>query len=188
MARTFGFGQAYDLGVPVVTSTFPLPETDTEIAASAIGQAAVSVTPLHMATVAAAARNGTWRPPFLSGEPPAGGRHPLPAAAAAELPEFLREAVRSGTGQAAAIDGRDVGGKTGTAEFGEEEPPETHAWFAGFIGDLAYALVVEGGGVGGEVAAPLVHEFLSLLPPPPAGPGALPTTSTVPAPVPEPMP
>jgi cell division protein FtsI/penicillin-binding protein 2 len=112
----------------------------------------------------------------------------LPPAAAAELPEFLREAVRSGTGQAAAFDGRDVGGKTGTAEFGEEEPPETHAWFAGFIGDLAYALVVEGGGVGGEVAAPLVHEFLSLLPPPPAGPGALPTTTTVPAPVPEPMP
>jgi len=133
----------------------------------------VSVTPLHMATVAAAAYDGTWRPPYLSGEPPAEGSHELPEAAREHLPEFLREAVRTGTGQAAAILGRDVGGKTGTAEFGEEDPPETHAWFAGFIGDLAYALVVEGGGVGGEVAAPLIHEFLSLLPPPPDGPGAI---------------
>ncbi len=173
-AQGFGFGQAYDLGVPVATSSFPLPETDTEIAASAIGQAEVSVTPLHMATVAAAARNGTWRPPFLSGDPPAEGSHPLPAAAAQQLPEFLREVVRTGTGQAVSILGRDIGGKTGTAEFGEEDPPETHAWFAGFIGDLAYALVVEGGGIGGEVAAPLVREFLALLPPPPVGPGGIP--------------
>ena len=136
----------------------------------------MSVTPLHMATVAAAARNGTWRVPFLAGDPPEEGRRPLPEAAAAELPEFMREVVRAGTGTSAAILGRDVGGKTGTAEFGEEDPPETHAWFAGFIGDLAYAVVVEGGGIGGEVAAPLIHEFLVNLPPPPAGPGALPET------------
>jgi cell division protein FtsI/penicillin-binding protein 2 len=117
-----------------------------------------------MATVAAAARNGTWRPPFLSGEAPEEGSHPLPEPAAAVLPDFLREVVRSGTGTAAAILGRDVGGKTGTAEFGEEDPPETHAWFAGFIDDLAYATVVEGGGIGGEVAVPLIHEFLVNLP------------------------
>jgi cell division protein FtsI/penicillin-binding protein 2 len=163
-AEGFGFNQVYDLGVPVSSSSFPLPESDTEIAAAAIGQGRVSVTPLHMATVAAAARNGTWRPPFLSGEAPAEGSHALPEPAAAVLPDFLREVVRNGTGTAAAILGRDVGGKTGTAEFGDEDPPETHAWFAGFIDDLAYAAVVEGGGIGGEVAAPLIHEFLVNLP------------------------
>jgi hypothetical protein len=172
-AENFGFNQAYDLGVPVATSSFPPPESDTELAAASIGQGRVSVTPLHMATVAAAAYDGTWRPPYLSGEPPEEGSRPLPEAAAANLPDFMREVVRSGTASVVGILGRDIGGKTGTAEFGEEDPPETHAWFAGFVGDLAYALVVEGGGVGGEVAAPLVREFLGLLPPPPAGPGAI---------------
>ena len=174
MAETFGFNQAYDIGVPVAAPSFPLPESDTELGAASIGQGRVSVTPLHMATVAAAAYDGTWRPPYLSGEPPTQGSHPLPAAVAAALPDFLREVVRSGTGTGAAIIGRDVGGKTGTAEFGEEDPPETHAWFAGFIDDLAFAVVVEGGGIGGEVAAPIVHEFLVNLPAPPVGPGALP--------------
>jgi cell division protein FtsI/penicillin-binding protein 2 len=164
-AEGFGFNQVYDLGVPVSSSSFPLPESDTEIGAASIGQGRVSVTPLHMATVAAAARNGTWRPPFLAGDPPEEGSHELPEPAAAVLPDFLRSVVTEGTGTAAAILGRDVGGKTGTAEFGDEDPPETHAWFAGFIDDLAFAVVVEGGGIGGEVAAPLIHEFLVNLPP-----------------------
>lgn len=174
MAENFGFNQTYDLGVPYSAPSFPLPESDTELGAASIGQGRVSATPLHLATMAAAAHDGTWRPPYLTGEPREDQARPLPEAAAAALPDLLREVVRSGTGQAAAILGRDVGGKTGTAEFGEEDPPDTHAWFAGFIGDLAYAVVVEGGGVGGEVAAPIIHEFLVGLPPPPVGPGALP--------------
>jgi cell division protein FtsI/penicillin-binding protein 2 len=173
-AENFGFNTPFGIGVPVSSSSFPLPESDTELAAASIGQGRVSVTPLHMATVAAAAYDGTWRVPFLAGDPPPEGARPLPEPAAAALPDLMREVVRAGTGTAAAILGRDVGGKTGTAEFGEEDPPETHAWFAGFIGDLSYAVVVEGGGVGGEVAAPLIHEFLVGLPAPPDGPGALP--------------
>jgi cell division protein FtsI/penicillin-binding protein 2 len=39
----------------------------------------------------------------------------------------------------------------------------THAWFIGFRGDLAFAVVVEGGGVGGTVAAPLAAKFLRAL-------------------------
>lgn len=173
-AEAFGFNQAYDIGVPISLASFPLPESDTEIGAASIGQGRVSVTPLHMATVAAAAYDGTWRPPYLSGEPRTEGTHELAEAARAELPDFMREVVSSGTGQAAAVPGRDVGGKTGTAEFGEEDPPETHAWFAGFIGDLAYAVVVEGGGVGGEVAAPIIQQFIAGLPAPPVGPGGIP--------------
>ena len=45
-------------------------------------------------------------------------------------------------------------GKTGTAEFGNANPPQTHAWFIGYRGNLAFAVIVEGGGVGGRVAAP----------------------------------
>ena len=45
--------------------------------------------------------------------------------------------------------------QTGTAEFGSDVPPRTHAWFAGWSGDLAFAVLVEDGGFGGAVAAPL---------------------------------
>jgi len=54
-----------------------------------------------------------------------------------------------------------VYGKTGTAEFGSGTPPATHAWFIGYSGDLAFAVLVEGGGVGGRVAAPLAGKFLA---------------------------
>ena len=55
-------------------------------------------------------------------------------------------------------------GKTGTAEFGNGNPPPTHAWFIGYRGNLAFAVIVEGGGVGGRVAAPLAAQFLDALP------------------------
>jgi cell division protein FtsI/penicillin-binding protein 2 len=55
-------------------------------------------------------------------------------------------------------------GKTGTAEFGTGNPPATHAWFIGFRGSVAFAVIVEGGGVGGRVAAPLAARFLAALP------------------------
>ena len=52
-------------------------------------------------------------------------------------------------------------GKTGTAEFGNGNPPPTHAWFIGYRGNIAFAVIVEGGGVGGRVAAPLAAQASS---------------------------
>ena len=69
--------------------------------------------------------------------------------------------MTDGTGTAAAVAGQPIAGKTGTAEFGTDTPPRTHAWFIGFRDDLAFAVVVEGGGVGGRVAAPIAHTFLA---------------------------
>ncbi|MDQ1397421.1 MAG: hypothetical protein QOG64_2680, partial [Acidimicrobiaceae bacterium] len=79
---------------------------------------------------------------------------------------LMTEVVRSGTGTAAAVPGAGppVSGKTGTAEFGSANPPTTHAWFIGFRGSLAFAILVEGGGVGGQVAAPLAAKFLAAAP------------------------
>jgi cell division protein FtsI/penicillin-binding protein 2 len=53
--------------------------------------------------------------------------------------------------------------KTGTAEFGTEDPPQSHAWFTGYQGDIAFAVLVEDGGFGGQVAAPLAADFLTKL-------------------------
>ena len=54
-----------------------------------------------------------------------------------------------------------MSGKTGTAETADKT--KTDAWFIGFRGDLAFAVVVQNGGVGGVVAAPLAASFLRAL-------------------------
>jgi cell division protein FtsI/penicillin-binding protein 2 len=76
----------------------------------------------------------------------------------------MRAVVTAGTGTAANVPGGPVYGKTGTAEEGSGNPPATDAWFIGFRGDLAFAVVVPGGGVGGQVAAPIAARFLQAAP------------------------
>ncbi|MGH3665178.1 MAG: penicillin-binding transpeptidase domain-containing protein, partial [Egibacteraceae bacterium] len=146
----------YAGGVPVQGGSFPVPEDAAEQAAAAIGQGRVLATPLQMASVAAAMAGGTWHPPsFVVADDPDGTEVPE----APTLRRLMRLVVKQGTGTAAAVGNQPIGGKTGTAEFGSEDPPDTHAWFIGFRGDAALAVVVEGGGFGGEVAAPAAARF-----------------------------
>jgi len=167
-AKGFGFGTDYSKGIGFTTfrGSFPTPVDATERAADAIGQGRVEASPLHMASVAGAVASGTWRPPYLLPDRRSDvAPHALDPNVAATLRDLMFGVVQSGTGTAAAIPGQQIGGKTGTAEFGSGNPPATHAWFIGFRGDLAFAVVVEGGGVGGEVAAPVAHRLLAALPP-----------------------
>jgi cell division protein FtsI/penicillin-binding protein 2 len=201
-ARALGIGGTWTLPLPSYAGSVPTPASAVELAADAIGQGKVTVSPLSMALLAAAVSSGTWRPPVLVTDPaPASGASASPggsgdvsaaaspaASAAAfaatstaasaplapvsqpvasQLRELMRLVVTSGTAAPAfrAYSGRAVYGKTGTAEFGTGASPTTHAWFVGFEGgrDLAMAVVVEGGGVGGAVAAPLAARFLQLV-------------------------
>jgi cell division protein FtsI/penicillin-binding protein 2 len=88
----------------------------------------------------------------------------LPAGTADTLLGLMRRVVTEGSGQRAAITGIEIAGKTGTAEFGNGDPLPTHAWFIGIRGDNAVAVLVEGGGVGGRVAAPIAGAILAGLP------------------------
>ena len=158
-ASSFGFGAEYDLGLPTEGATFPTPKDLAERASQAIGQGRVEASPLHMATVAAAVASGGWRAPRLLTDKLGGPTTMLDAATVATLKELTTEVVRTGTGTAAAVAGQQVAGKTGTAET--EDPARTHAWFIGYRGSLAFAVLVENGGVGGRVAAPLAARFLA---------------------------
>jgi cell division protein FtsI/penicillin-binding protein 2 len=69
-------------------------------------------------------------------------------------------------GSASALDGipGEPHAKTGTAEFTDENGElSTNAWMIGYLGerDLAFAVVLTGGGSGGADAGPVAADFLS---------------------------
>jgi cell division protein FtsI/penicillin-binding protein 2 len=165
-AARFGFGRDPSPGIPAVTSRVPPPADKADLAAEAFGQGRVVASPLQMALVAATVADGRWRQPRLvSGGDSAGAAEspePLDAKVAATLRTLMRLVVTEGTAAPARLPGK-VAGKTGTAEFGSGDPLPTHAWFIGFRGDLAFSVVVEDGGVGGRVAAPVAARFLGNL-------------------------
>jgi cell division protein FtsI/penicillin-binding protein 2 len=181
-AARFGFGLDPSPGIPAVTSRVPAPSDRADLAAESFGQGRVTASPLQMALVAATVANGRWRQPRLvtgdavaepggsgdSGGSGSGGSEPVKAPdpldpkVAGTLRTLMREVVTEGTAAPAGLPA-GVGGKTGTAEFGTGDPLPTHAWFIGFRGDLAFAVVVEDGGVGGRVAAPVAARFLRAL-------------------------
>jgi cell division protein FtsI/penicillin-binding protein 2 len=164
-AGRFGFGVEPAPGIPAVTSRVPPPSDQADLAAEAFGQGRVTASPLQMAMVAATVVQGRWRQPRLvtvGAETEGGGGEspdPLDRQVAGTLRTLMRQVVTEGTAAPAKLPGR-VGGKTGTAEFGTGNPLPTHAWFIGFRGDLAFSVVVEDGGVGGRVAAPVAARFL----------------------------
>jgi cell division protein FtsI/penicillin-binding protein 2 len=155
--------QQQPLDVPSFACNYPS-ATGAEYAASAFGQAAVEVSPLGMTMICAAAETGVWRPPSLlmpgtPGSPSTSDVRRLPAAVSAQLRVAMRAVVTSGT--ATAISGTPVAGKTGTAEYGTGNPLPTHAWFTGYLGHYAVTVLVQDGGFGGSVAAPLAARFLT---------------------------
>ena len=68
----------------------------------------------------------------------------------------MRDVVTNGTGTRAIVKGANVAGKTGTAE---NSSGEDHAWFIGSADvdgrRIAFAIIVENGGGGGRMAAPI---------------------------------
>jgi cell division protein FtsI/penicillin-binding protein 2 len=164
-ATAMGVGAPWHLPVDAFGGSVPASKDAVEQAADAIGQGRVEVSPLTLALVAAAIEDGTPRPPVLVTDPPqrpVPAAHPLDPGRLAALRSLMRRVVSAGTAAGAGLPSGTLG-KTGTAEFGTDNPPKTHAWFAGVHGSVAFAVLVEGGGVGGRVAAPIAARFLRLL-------------------------
>jgi cell division protein FtsI/penicillin-binding protein 2 len=168
-AAAYGIGTQWTLPVPSFGGSVPAPADDTEKAADAIGQGKVEVSPLAMALVAAAvAKGGRVTPSLLAGTPaaPAGGATPSgpPAAALPALRDMMRAVVTEGTATPlATLPGGPVAGKTGTAEHGTATPPQAHAWFIGYRGDLAFAVFVQDGQSSKRTAVPVARAFLAAL-------------------------
>jgi Penicillin binding protein transpeptidase domain/NTF2-like N-terminal transpeptidase domain len=165
MATTFGFNAEPALGIPATLGRFTTPRAPVDLAAAAFGQGKDLVNPLSQASVAAAIENGTWRPPQLVTSPaPRQAAQPrkLPATILDTLRPMMRAVVMIGTAAGVGFP-PGVYGKTGTAEYGSGPHPPSHGWFIGYRGDLAFAVLVEGGGTGADSAGPIANAFLHKL-------------------------
>jgi Penicillin binding protein transpeptidase domain/NTF2-like N-terminal transpeptidase domain len=162
MARTFGFNARPALGIPGVLGRFTTPRQPVDLAAAAFGQGTDLVSPLSQAAVAAAIEDGAWRPPQLVLSP-APRQAPRPRRISPAILDTLRPMMRAVviSGTAARV-GFPAGvyGKTGTAQYGTGANPPSHGWFIGYRGDLAFAVLVEGGGTGADSAGPIANAFL----------------------------
>jgi peptidoglycan glycosyltransferase len=148
-----------------------------DIGRVAIGQERLQVTPLQMALVPAAIANGgsLMRPHIVRDvrdrdgrvvrrERPSEQSEVMKPSTANALAQMMSNVVEEGTGTAAALEGIDVAGKTGTAEVGTVN----QAWFIAFAPvqrpRVAIAVTVERtAGQGGTVAAPIAKQVMQEL-------------------------
>jgi cell division protein FtsI (penicillin-binding protein 3) len=97
----------------------------------------ISVTPLHLATGAAAVVNGgiLYQPSFVKRTPGSeASRRIIQAKTSQQMRQLLRLNVIQGTGKNAEVKGYEVGGKTGTAEKVGGGGYRKKALFSTFVG------------------------------------------------------
>ena len=145
-----------------------------------IGQGDLSISPMHVACMAASiARRETRTSPTIIYDPERAGKRVkhggedigLSDEAYATLLRGMEEAVEKGTGRRARVDGLRIAGKTGTAQWGNKN---NLAWFTGFAPidkpKIAVAVVFEakredrvaGGATAGPVAGRIFKKWKEL--------------------------
>ncbi|MEV6116796.1 penicillin-binding transpeptidase domain-containing protein [Streptomyces sp. NPDC052109] len=147
MAEKFGFNDdKQDVPVRAYASVYPSGMDQAQTAYSGIGQFDVTATPLQMAMVSAAIANGgkLVSPHMVSQITDSGGdvlqnyddsadsKEIVSSSTAEQLQSAMETVVKDGTGTNALIDGVTVGGKTGTAQHGENNSKTPYAWFTSF--------------------------------------------------------
>jgi penicillin-binding protein A len=150
-----------------------------DVGRMAIGQDKLTVTPLQMAMVAASVANGgKLMKPHLGDRivdrdgrtvdriEPEQMSEVMSPETATQVGAMMDQVVKEGTGTAAALEGIDVAGKTGTAEVDHGCPNQL--WFIAFAPAqdprVAIAVTVEcGTGFGGTVAAPIAKAVMQEL-------------------------
>jgi cell division protein FtsI/penicillin-binding protein 2 len=162
MAEKFVFNdEEQDVPVRAYTSVYPSDMNAASTALTGIGQYDVTATPLQMAMVSAAIANGgkLVAPHMVSQITDSGGdvledydsdagtTQVVSSSTAEQLQSAMQTVVEDGTGTNARISGATVGGKTGTAQHGENNSKTPYAWFTSYGKadgkEVAVAVVVE---------------------------------------------
>jgi peptidoglycan glycosyltransferase len=174
-------GQMLPSGVYDNGKLLPPGSKKVDIGRVGIGQERLRVTPLQMAEVAATVANdGVRMKPQITSRivdtdgrtveriEPEEAQRVMSSESAQQLTEMMSNVVREGTGTAAALEGIEVAGKTGTAELNIAQHLN-QPWFIGFAPRnsprIAVAVTLEKivGGQGGVVAAPIAKQVMQEL-------------------------
>ncbi|WP_330475666.1 penicillin-binding transpeptidase domain-containing protein [Terrabacter sp. C0L_2] len=160
-AQSLGMGEKLDLPFTGFLGSVPKTDNVVEHAASFIGQGRVEASPLTMALVVASVMKGQTVRPQLVADAPALPKPatPLDPTEAGVLRAEMRDVVAEGSGTVLKPLGVEYA-KTGTAEFGTKNPPDTHVWMVAGRGDIAIAAYNEVGDNGVTGAAPFIISFL----------------------------
>ena len=138
---------------------------------ASIGQGTTTATPLLNTMITSAIANGgVMMKPYLidsytsadqtwqSVTEPEVLRQSISADEASLLTEFMTKVISEGSGYLAGSAYCQVAGKTGSAQY-SSQAGLYHAWFTGFAPaedpQIAVTVLIEQGGSGGEVAAPI---------------------------------
>lgn len=177
-ATKFGFGAAVPFDLPtnasIVSNKPNFLDNAPAVAQTGFGQGQLLASPLQMAMIAATVANdGKEMTPYLVSavRRPDGGlveqhqakvwRTPIRAETATQMRTIMEASVATGYANTAAIPNVKSGGKTGTAEVPNAAP---HAWYIGYAPGknttYAIAVLVENGGEGSTVAAPIAKTVL----------------------------
>jgi len=186
--KRFGFGQTTGIDIPgEAQGLVPTPEWKKRVKGEAwyigdtynlsIGQGDLLITPLQLTRATSVIANGgnLLTPRFLNrvishtGAIIEGvGQYPTVGDVAssshlAVVREGMRRAVTTGSARSFASLPVEIAAKTGTAQF-DKAKEKTHSWFTAFAPysspEIAVTVIVEGGGEGFAVAAPVAKNIL----------------------------
>jgi penicillin-binding protein 2 len=181
ISRAVGFGELTGIDLPAEADGFmPTPEwklrryktkwNPVDTAQCAIGQGAITTTPLQMAraTSAIAMRGKLFRPRLTTAGNPDGElvrTISWPQRALTEVIEGMKMTVRAGTGQTMQVDDVSVAGKTGTAEYMDHGVRRKHVWCTAFAPaenpEIVVCVMLDNGIGGGRDAGPVVQKILA---------------------------
>ena len=178
LAEDFGYNQndRSQVDFPYKTSSFDIASDDSvwQRMQLAIGQGSTNVTPLlNLMMYAAIANDGVMMTPYLvdsyldadgnlvTQTKPKALRTVCTKEEAELLDEFLTYVITNGTAAAGGSQYARVSGKTGSAQY--DSTKNYHAWFCGYgtndVNEIAVCVMIEKGGAGGAVAAPVAGQI-----------------------------
>ena len=154
-----GLTSSYDVnGIKTAAGSFNFDTYNINIGWAGIGQFEDQVNPLSMMVyMGALAGGGKASEPCLIKGSRTGTVSLLNDETAVRIKDMMRNNVKSNYGDSN-YPGLELHAKSGTAEVGKGKAP--HSWFCGFSGEYAFAVCVENGGYGAQVAGPVANKVL----------------------------
>ena len=160
-AAMFGIGRDLKLSITAYGGQVPAPKDDVAEAASMIGQGTVTASPLAMSLVA-----GHGRPRYGDEARPRAGQGRRPARPPLRCPQQRRGAAHVRCGRRSPAVPRRCWPRTARSPRRPAPPSSspggkviTNAWMAGYRGDVAFAVIVEGGESGSHAAGPILKNL-----------------------------